>query len=174
VGLLSIGEEESKGNELTIETHELLKHSGLNYIGNVEGRDIPIGKADVVVCDGFVGNVVLKFGEGLAESLLKIIKREIKGHPLAFLGGMLLRGAFKNIKKKVDPDEYGGAPLLGVQGISIVSHGGSKAVAIKNALRVAAELIRDNINTHIANELAMTAQNEAAETKTNVLGGVRI
>jgi glycerol-3-phosphate acyltransferase PlsX len=83
VGLLSIGEEESKGNELTIETHELLKKSGLNYLGNVEGRDIPMGKADVVVCDGFVGNVVLKFGEGLSAALLKIIKREIKGHPLS-------------------------------------------------------------------------------------------
>lgn len=175
VGLLSIGEEESKGNELTIETHELLKKSGLNYIGNIEGRDIPMGKADVVVCDGFVGNVVLKFGEGLAAALLKIIKREIKGHPLALVGGLMLKRAFKNIKKKVDPAEYGGAPLLGVQGISIVSHGGSTAYAIKNALRVAAELIRDNINTHIATELAATMnQAESAETKAKIAGGVSL
>lgn len=175
VGLLSIGEEESKGNELTIETHGLLKKSGLNYIGNVEGRDIPMGKADVVVCDGFVGNVVLKFGEGLAEALLKIIKREIKGHPLALIGGLMLKRAFKNIKKKVDPAEYGGAPLLGVNGISIVSHGGSSAFAIKNALRVAAELIRDNINTHIASELQITDQNEASQTvNSKILGGIRL
>jgi glycerol-3-phosphate acyltransferase PlsX len=162
VGLLSIGEEESKGNELTIETHELLKKSGLNYLGNVEGRDIPMGKADVVVCDGFVGNVVLKFGEGLSAALLKIIKREIKGHPLAFIGGLLMKSVFKIIKQKVDPSEYGGAPLLGVQGISIVSHGGSTAYAIKNALRVAAELVRDNINSHIASELQETNQRELA------------
>jgi glycerol-3-phosphate acyltransferase PlsX len=132
-----------------------------------------MGKADVVVCDGFVGNVVLKFGEGLAESLLKIIKREIKGHPLAFLGGLMMRSVFKNIKKKVDPAEYGGAPLLGVNGISIVSHGGSNSFAIKNALRVAAELIRDNINTHIAKELAVTDQNESGDLKSKILGGLR-
>lgn len=159
VGLLSIGEEEGKGNELTSETHHLLKNSGLNYIGNIEGRDIPMGKADVVVCDGFVGNVVLKFGEGLAEAMLKLIKREVKGHPLAVFGGLMLKSAFKNIKKKVDPAEYGGAPLLGVKGVAIVSHGGSNDVAIKNALRVAAELVRDNINFHIQNELRNTSHN---------------
>ena len=128
VGLLSIGEEESKGNELTLETHQLLKESGLNYIGNIEGRDIPIGKADVVVCDGFVGNVVLKFAEGLAATIIKL-------------------------KKRMDPAEYGGAPLLGVNGISIVSHGVSNAVAIKNALRVASELYEDNICDHIQKQL---------------------
>jgi glycerol-3-phosphate acyltransferase PlsX len=158
VGLLSIGEEETKGNELTIETHHLLRNSGLNYIGNVEGRDIPKGKADVVVCDGFVGNVVLKFGEGLADALIKIIKDEVKGHPLALLGGILLKGAFRKIKRKVDPHEYGGAPLLGVKGVSIVSHGRSDAFAIKNALRVAHELISDNINEHIHNKLEDTSQ----------------
>ncbi|MFN0116953.1 MAG: phosphate acyltransferase PlsX [Elusimicrobiota bacterium] len=159
VGLLSIGEEEGKGNELTQETHQLLKNSSLNYIGHIEGRDIPMGKADVIVCDGFVGNVVLKFGEGLSEALLKLIKREIKGHPLTILGGMLVKGAFKHIKKKVDPAEYGGAPLLGVHGVSIVSHGGSSAYAIKNALRVARELVKDNINDHIKTLLKNTSQN---------------
>lgn len=158
VGLLSIGEEEGKGNELTLETHMLLKNSGLNYIGNVEGRDIPIGKADVVVCDGFVGNVVLKFGEGLAEAIIKLMKKEIQGHPVAMLGGLLIKSVLKSIKKKVDPAEVGGAPLLGVQGISIVSHGGSNERAIKNALRVGAELIEDNINDHIANKLKATSQ----------------
>jgi glycerol-3-phosphate acyltransferase PlsX len=158
VGLLSIGEEENKGNELTTETHHLLKNSGLNYIGNVEGRDVPMGKADIVVCDGFVGNVVLKFGEGLSEALIKLIKQEVKGHPLALLGGLLLRRGLKNIKKKVDPSEYGGAPLLGVQGISIVSHGGSTDFAIKNAIRVASELYRDNINEHINQRLKSISQ----------------
>lgn len=158
VGLLSIGEEEGKGNELTLETHSLLKNSGLNYIGNVEGRDIPMGKADVVVCDGFVGNVVLKFGEGLAEAIIKLMKKELQGHPLALLGGLMIKGVLKTIKRKVDPAEYGGAPLLGIQGVSIVSHGGSNAFAIKNALRVAAELVRDNINMHIASQLKNTSQ----------------
>ncbi len=153
VGLLSIGEEESKGNELTLETHQLLKESGLNYIGNIEGRDIPIGKADVVVCDGFVGNVVLKFAEGLAATIIKLIKGELQGHPLAIFGGLLLKKAFKRIKKRMDPAEYGGAPLLGVNGISIVSHGVSNAVAIKNALRVASELYEDNICDHIQKQL---------------------
>lgn len=159
VGLLSIGEEEGKGNELTIESHALLKNSGLNYIGNIEGRDIPEGKADVVVCDGFVGNVVLKFGEGLSSALIKLIKREFKGHLLAMIGGLLAKSALRRIKQKVDPSEYGGAPLLGVKGISIVSHGGSNDFAIKNALRVAAELYRDDINTHIKTKLENISQN---------------
>lgn len=158
VGLLSIGEEEGKGNELTLETHHLLKNSGLRYIGNVEGRDVPMGKADVVVCDGFVGNVVLKFGEGLSEALIRLIKDQLKGHPIAILGGLLIRGALRGIKRRVDPAEYGGAPLLGVQGISIVSHGGSNDRAIKNALRVARELVRDNINMHISTQLRSTSQ----------------
>lgn len=161
VGLLSIGEEEGKGNELTCETHNLLKTSGLNYIGNVEGRDIPMGKADVVVCDGFVGNVVLKFGEGLSEALIKLIKKEIKGHPVALIGGLLVRGVLKNIKKRVDPAEYGGAPLLGVQGISIVSHGGSNDRAIKNAIRVAHELIQNNVNMLIHDKLKTATQSVA-------------
>lgn len=158
VGLLSIGEEEGKGNELTTETHLLLKNSGLNYVGNVEGRDIPFGKADVVVCDGFVGNVVLKFGEGLASAMLKLIKNEVKAHPISIVGGLLLRRAFRRIKTKVDPHEYGGAPLLGLRGISIVSHGSSNGRAIQNALRVAHELVRDNINQHISDKLKNTSQ----------------
>ena len=134
-----------------------LKNCGLNYIGQVEGRDIPKGKADVIICDGFVGNVVLKFGEGLAEAMLQIIKTEVKKHPVSILGGLFLRGIFKDLKKKVDPSNYGGAPLLGVNGVSIVSHGGSNAIAIKNAIRVAAELVRDNINENISNQLRSTS-----------------
>ncbi len=157
VGLLSIGEEEGKGNELTQETHHLLKNSGLNYIGNIEGRDIPKGKVDVVVCDGFVGNVVLKFGEGLAEAIIQLIKKEVKKHPITIIGGLFMRGAFKDIKKKLDPAVYGGAPLLGVNGVSIVSHGGSSAFAIKNGLRVARELVMDRINEHIESKLQVTS-----------------
>ncbi len=158
VGLLSIGEEEGKGNELTFETHTLLKNSGLNYIGNVEGRDIPMGKADIVVCDGFVGNVVLKFGEGLGAAILKFIRQEIKKRPLAILGSLLMTGVFKSIKAKMDPHEYGGAPLLGVKGVSIVCHGGSNAYAIKNALQEAGELIKDNVNGQIHSQLINISQ----------------
>jgi glycerol-3-phosphate acyltransferase PlsX len=153
VGLLSIGEEEGKGNELTAATHELLKTSPLNYIGNVEGRDIPLGRVDVTTCDGFVGNVVLKFGEGLAEAVLKLIKEEIKKHPLAILSTLFLRGVFRDIKKKLDYAEYGGAPLLGVNGVAVISHGKSNATAIKNAIGVAVESVRHDINGKIRGAL---------------------
>ncbi|MBI4395657.1 MAG: phosphate acyltransferase PlsX [Elusimicrobia bacterium] len=153
VGLITIGEEEGKGNELTQGTHLLLKQSWLNYIGHVEGRDIPKGNADVYVCDGFVGNVILKFAEGLAEALLNLIKGEIRKHPLAIFGKYLLKGAFKAIRKKTDPSEYGGAPLLGVNGVSIISHGGSDAKAIKNAIRTAGEFVEKSINRQISDKL---------------------
>jgi glycerol-3-phosphate acyltransferase PlsX len=153
VGLLTIGEEEGKGNELTQATHELLKGSGLNYVGNVEGRDIPKGKVDVFVCDGFVGNIILKFGEGLAEALLKLIKTEMKKHPLAIFAKLLLGGAFRNIKRKTDPSEYGGAPLLGVNGVAIISHGGSDAKAIKNAIRAASRYVELDINRRISEKI---------------------
>lgn len=153
VGLLTIGEEEGKGNELTQATHELLKGSGLNYLGNVEGRDIPKGKADVFVCDGFVGNVILKFGEGLSDAILKLIKTEVKKHPLALVAKLLLTGVFKDIKKKTDPSEYGGAPLLGVNGVAIISHGGSNAKAIKNAIKAASRFVELDINRQISEKL---------------------
>lgn len=154
VGLLSIGEEEGKGNELVMETNKLLKASSLNYIGNMEGRDILSGAVDVVVCDGFTGNVVLKFGEGLAEALLTLIREEIRKHPVARLSAKLfLRGVFKDIWAKVDYAEYGGALLLGVKGVAIISHGGSKAKAIKNAIRAACELVQQNINQSISEKL---------------------
>jgi glycerol-3-phosphate acyltransferase PlsX len=158
IGLLTIGEEEGKGNDLTVETHPILKASGLNYVGHVEGRDLPAGVADVFVCDGFVGNVLLKFGEGLAAAVLKLIKNEVRKHPLAIFGKVLLKGAFKELIKRTDPSEYGGAPLLGVNGVALICHGGADARAIKNAVRSAAAFVESGINRKISDDLhAMSA-----------------
>ncbi len=154
VGLLSNGEEEGKGNELTRETHVLMKKTPLNYIGYVEGRDIYRGDVDVVVTDGFVGNVALKLSEGLVEAVATMLKREIMNSLPAKVGYFLARGAFKNLKKKVDYAEYGGAPLLGIDGICIISHGGSSAKAIKNAIFRACEYSRSRVNTHLTEELS--------------------
>jgi phosphate acyltransferase len=153
VGMLTIGEEEGKGNELTQETHPLLKESGLNYIGHVEGRDIPRGVVDVIVCDGFVGNVVLKFAEGLAAAIIMLIKDEMRKHPLAVVGKLLFRRAFRNIRKKTDPSEYGGAPLLGVDGAVFIGHGHSNAVSVKNAVRTAGNFVEKGINRQISEQL---------------------
>jgi glycerol-3-phosphate acyltransferase PlsX len=153
VGLLSIGEEPSKGNELTLATAELLTRYVPNFIGNVEGRDIPKGLADVVVCDGFVGNVVLKFGEGLAEAVVSLIKEEVLAHPIARLGGLFIRGALRGLHKKLDYAEYGGAPLLGVNGVCIICHGKSNPKAIQNAVRMAADFVRKRANEAIRREL---------------------
>lgn len=154
IGLLSIGEEESKGNELSIATYELLKSSPLNFIGNIEGSDLPKGKADVVVCDGFVGNALLKFGEGLVGVIFELAREELKSHPFrTTLSGLLLKTVFTEIKKKIDYDEYGGAPLLGINGICVIAHGKSNAKAIKNAIRVAGEAVEQKINEKISNEL---------------------
>jgi glycerol-3-phosphate acyltransferase PlsX len=141
VGLVSNGEEETKGSILVQEAHQLLKKSGLNFIGNVEGKDIPAGMADVVVTDGFTGNVIGKLSEGLAESLLTVIKEEVKKSPLATLGALLSKPAFDKVKKRLDYAEFGGAPLLGVDGVVIVAHGRSNAKAIKNAVRVAKQAV---------------------------------
>jgi glycerol-3-phosphate acyltransferase PlsX len=154
VGLLSIGEEPTKGNELTLAASELFSKYVPNFIGNVEGRDIPKGSADVIACDGFVGNIVLKFGEGLAEALISLIREEVHAHPLAKLGGLLLRSVFRDVHKKIDYAEYGGAPLLGVNGICIVCHGKSNPKAIFNAIRVAGELVQKGTNQLIRQELA--------------------
>lgn len=154
IGLLSIGEEDTKGNELSLATFDLLKKSGLNFVGNIEGRDIPKAKADVVVCDGFVGNVVLKFGEGVAEMIFKVVKDELKAHPVAWLSLPFLWMALKDLRKKVDYTEHGGAPLLGVDGVCIIGHGSSNAKAIKNALIVAKRFAEKNVNRGIASEIA--------------------
>jgi glycerol-3-phosphate acyltransferase PlsX len=153
IGLLSNGEEEGKGNELTRETNELLKKTSLNYMGYVEGRDIFHGDVDVVVADGFVGNVALKLSEGLVETVVGLLKDEIKSSFLSKVGYLLARGAFQRLKKKIDYAEYGGAPLLGIDGICMISHGGSSAKAIKNAIRRADEYSRGAVNEHMIDEL---------------------
>lgn len=139
VGLLSNGEEDSKGNTLAQETFPLLKNSGLNFVGNVEGREINQGKVDVTVTDGFTGNVVLKTMEGTAELVLKVTREEVTRSLRDKLGAALLLPAFKRVQSRLDPHEVGGAPLLGVNGVVLVAHGRSDARAIRNALRVAGE-----------------------------------
>jgi glycerol-3-phosphate acyltransferase PlsX len=153
VGLLSNGEEEGKGNELTRETNALLKKTSINYIGYVEGRDIYRGDVDVVVADGFVGNIVLKLSEGLVEAVTSMLKEEIMASILSKIGYFLAKNAFKKLKKKVDYAEYGGAPLLGVDGVCMISHGRSNATAIKNAVIRAHEFSRNNVNTRLSEEM---------------------
>lgn len=153
VGLLSIGEEDSKGNELTKEVFKLLKASALHFIGNVEGRDVYTGGADVIVCDGFIGNVALKISEGLSDAIIQFLKREIMSSSLGKLGYLLLKPSFARFRKKVDYAEYGGAPLLGVNGISIICHGRSSGRAIKNAIRVAKESYNRGVNRHIKEQI---------------------
>lgn len=156
VGLLNIGEEDTKGNEQALATYPLLKElKTINFIGNAEGRDIPKGTVDVVVCDGFVGNVVLKFGEGLAKTFIRLIKDAIKnGNIFAKIGALLLAPTLKKLGKKVDYAEYGGAPLLGVDGCFIICHGSSNAKAIKSAIAVANEYVTKNVLEHIRENIA--------------------
>jgi len=153
VGLLSIGEEETKGNELTKEAFKLLTETSLNFIGNVEGRDVVSGNADVIVCDGFVGNVVLKVSESVAETISLFIREGIGKSLMRKLGYLLMRPAFNSLRRRVDYAEYGGAPLVGINGISIISHGRSSDRAIKNAIRVAAELAKSEVNKHIHEDI---------------------
>lgn len=153
VGLLSVGEEETKGTEFIKEAHTLLSESKLNFIGNVEGRDIYAGKADIILCDGFVGNVILKISESVADTIMQLLKQEIKSSIIATVGAALSSSAFGVLKKKMDYSEYGGAPLLGVDGRCIISHGSSTAKAIKNAVRVAADFVSQDVNKHIVEEL---------------------
>ena len=153
IGLLSIGEEDTKGNEVTKEAFKILKASPLNFIGNVEGRDVYSGAADVIVCDGFIGNVALKISEGLADTLGRLLKREIAATVGGRLGYFFLRSAFQRFRRKVDYAEYGGAPLLGVNGISIICHGRSSAKAIKNAIRVAKTQAEGRVNERIQKDI---------------------
>jgi glycerol-3-phosphate acyltransferase PlsX len=154
VGLLSNGEEETKGNELTRETYKLLKQVPINFIGNVEGRDLYNGQVDVIVCDGFVGNVALKISEGVVELVREALKDSLRATITRQVGFLLSRKAFVEFKKRVDYTEYGGAPLLGLKGVCIVSHGSSNANAIKNAVRVASEFAQHQINAKIEQELS--------------------
>jgi phosphate acyltransferase len=154
VGLLSVGEEEIKGNELTREVYTRLKKSGLHFLGNVEGGDLFSGNVDVIVCDGFVGNIALKICEGLAVQIFDVLKKSLKSSLVSQVGAMLSQGAFKGLKKKIDYTEYGGAPLLGVRGVCVIGHGRSNANAVKNAIRVAAGLARARMNEKIEQGLS--------------------
>ncbi|MDP2938234.1 MAG: phosphate acyltransferase PlsX [Candidatus Omnitrophota bacterium] len=139
IGLLNIGEEESKGTDVVKETRELFEKSNLNFIGNVEGKDLFSGKSDIVVCDGFVGNVALKVTESVVETMQVFLKKHLLSNPLGKLGLLFLKPSLMRFKKELDYSEYGGAPLLGVNGVVIIGHGRSNAKAIKNAIRVAKE-----------------------------------
>jgi glycerol-3-phosphate acyltransferase PlsX len=154
VALLSIGEEEMKGNELTREASSRLKQTSLNFMGNVEGRDVFRGNVDVIVCDGFIGNIALKISEGLVEHIGGMLKKAIKSSLRSQLGYALSKRAFDDFRKRTDYSEYGGAPLLGVRGITIIGHGRSNPNAIKNAIRVATELCRSRVNEKIEQELS--------------------
>src|SRR5512146_760197 len=156
VGLLSIGEEESKGNVLTRGAFQLVKRLGLNFVGNVEGRDLYNGNVDVIVCDGFVGNVALKVSEGMVETVRYLLKESLRATITRQVGFLLSRRAFDDFKKRLDYSEYGGAPLLGVKGVVVVSHGSSNWKAIMNAIRAAAEFSRRRINPKIEQEIAAT------------------
>ena len=154
VGLLSIGEEETKGNELTLAAFQLLKQLPLNFVGNVEGRDLYNGEVDVIVADGFVGNVALKISEGVANLVRTALKESLKATITRQVGALLSRSAFTDFKKRLDHTEYGGAPLLGLKGVCIITHGSSNANAMKNAIRVAAEFSQRGVNDSIERGLA--------------------
>jgi glycerol-3-phosphate acyltransferase PlsX len=162
VGLMSIGEEEHKGNALTHEAMPLLKTlRHINFIGNVEGRDIYTGKVDVVVCDGFVGNVALKTSEGLEEVIRQMLREALSKSATRKVGALLAKGAFAEFKKRVDYSEHGGAPLLGLKGVCLICHGRSPAKAIKNAIRVAGEFAAEKMSDQIATELTEWASGRA-------------
>ena len=153
ISLLSMGHEEGKGNTLTRTAYKFLMESDMNFIGNIEGGDIIKGAADVVVCDGFTGNVVLKFGESAAQSLFEMLRNEIGKGFFRKLGAGMMKGALKEIKKQVLYEEVGGAPLLGINGTCIICHGMSNALAIRNAINAAAEAVEQDLNKHIEEKL---------------------
>ncbi|MFW6134602.1 MAG: phosphate acyltransferase PlsX [Elusimicrobiota bacterium] len=153
VALLSMGHEESKGDTATQAAYKTLMKNNLNFIGNIEGGDIIKGVADVIVCNGFMGNVVLKFGEELASSILGLLRVEIDKSLVRKIGAKIMEGAFRDVKKKINYDEVGGAPLLGVNGVCIICHGISNAKAIKNAINVAVEFVEQDVNRHIEESL---------------------
>jgi len=161
VGLLSIGQEAHKGNDLTRESFLRLKQLPVNFVGNVEGRDLYNGRVEVIVCDGFIGNVALKISEGLIEAVSSLLKEALSSTLTSKVGYVLSRKAFRNFKKRVDYSEYGGASLLGVRGVCVVCHGGSNANAIKNAIRVAAEFSEGRVNEKIERELAVASLGHA-------------
>ena len=161
IGLMSIGEEEGKGSASSKEAFKTLKETGLNFVGNVEGRDVFNGKVDVIVTDGFTGNVILKVSEALAEMVENMLREEIKKTLKASVGFLLSRSAFRSFKSRIDYSEYGGAPLLGVKGCVIICHGRSSAKAVKNAIRLAAEFSRQGLAEKIQSSIAALHANEA-------------
>jgi glycerol-3-phosphate acyltransferase PlsX len=161
VGLLSIGEEETKGNELTREAHRLLKASPLHFVGNVEARDLFSGQADVIVCDGFTGNVALKLSEGLVEMVEELLGAELQSTFSAQVGSLLSRRAFRRFRKRVDYSEYGGAPLMGVAGPCIVCHGRSSAKAVRNAVAMASRFVSAGVPSRVEREIASAAASAA-------------
>lgn len=163
IGLLSIGEEKSKGNELTIESHKLISTSDLNFIGNIEGRDILKGNADVVVCDGFVGNIILKFAESIESFFGGFVKKRIRKNLFAKMGALFLSRTFKDLKRKLDYAEYGGAPLLGISGVVMICHGGSSPKAIKNAVRAVQSIVENKVNSKIENKIAVNGASKLSE-----------
>lgn len=168
VGLLCNGTEEGKGNELTKEAYKLCKHLDINFIGNVEGHDLFANKVDVVICDGFVGNIVLKTCESLALGMFKMIKRELQLNPKRQLGAYLAGNALRGIKRRMDPEVYGGAPLLGVNGVVMKSHGGAKERSIMNAVRITTETLENQINQIIGKEI-QTANARLATIKSDIV-----
>src|SRR6185295_17781766 len=154
VGLLSIGEEETKGNELTREAHRLLKTSSLGFIGNIEARDVYSGAADVIVCDGFTGNVALKISEGLVDTVEALLSEELSSTFAMRVGSLLTRRALRHFRRRLEYSEYGGAPLLGVAGVAIVGHGRSSALAVRNAVAMASRFASDRFSERIEREVA--------------------
>ncbi len=154
VGILSVGGEDGKGNELTRESFKLLQRMPVNFIGNVEGHDLFSNQVDVVVCDGFVGNVVLKSAESLAKALSIILKRNLRKSPMRMAGALLSKNAFRELRELTDHEEYGGAPLLGINGTCIIAHGSSSPKAVRNAIRVATEMVQENLNKHVSDKIA--------------------
>jgi glycerol-3-phosphate acyltransferase PlsX len=153
-GLLSNGTEEFKGNELTLAAHALIKNCGVNFHGNVEGHDLFEGAVDVVVTDGFTGNIVLKSCESLAKAIFRMLKRELTSTPIRKAGALLCKPAFRAVHAATNADEYGGMPLLGANGVCIIAHGGSSPIAVKNAIRMALHSVRQQVNPHIIEEVA--------------------
>ncbi len=168
VGILSVGTEDTKGNELTLEAFRLCKQLDLNFIGNIEGHDLFANHVDVVVCDGFVGNVVLKTCESLADAVFTWLRRELTQNAVRKAGAWLARGAFRTIKRRLDPDASGGAPLLGLNGNVMIAHGSARERAIMNAIRLCTEAIQNQINRHITQEIA-AANERLAAAKVNLL-----
>jgi glycerol-3-phosphate acyltransferase PlsX len=164
VGLLSIGEEKSKGNPVTVESHKLFQAGSLNFFGNVEGNDVLQGKTDVVVCDGFVGNVMIKLAESFEGFLAHLLRRQVRSNLLSKMGVFFLKYTFKKLKKTLDYAEYGGAPLLGVNGVSIICHGSSSPKAIKNAIRVAGDMVTKRVNDKIKGMLTLHGMGTEVKT----------